>query len=210
MEQERRSTVAPERAHAPHVARADDAISAAMDRYALGDQAAFAIVYDGLAARLLGFIRHRIRDSAVAEEILQQTFLQLHANRGHYVTGLDVVPWAFAIARHLVIDTLRKGDREVLVETDEPVSQAPHPDEALALRQSAAELRRRIHELPELQRSAFELVRLQGLTLAQAAQSLGTTVTAVKLRLHRATETLRLDPRDTDEQRMEPPQGGSR
>jgi len=45
--------------------------------------------------------------------------------------------------------------------------------------------------LPETQRVAFELVKEEGLSLAEAAQVLGTTVSAVKLRAHRAYEALR-------------------
>ena len=170
-------------------------VSAAMDRYALGDASAFAEVYDGLAPRLLGFLRRRLRNDALAEELLQQTFLQIHAGREHYRTGLDVVPWAFAIARRLVIDVIRRSGREVPAdpESSEPASTDPNPDEAFALRDAAEEIVRRLDSLPPNQREAFDLVKGEGLTLAQAAQALGTTVTAVKLRLHRAYEALRAD-----------------
>jgi RNA polymerase sigma-70 factor (ECF subfamily) len=170
-----------------------------MDRYAMGDAAAFGEVYDGLSPRLLGFLRRRARNDALAEELLQQTFLQIHASREHYRTGLDVVPWAFAIARRLLIDVMRKSGREVLggdESVSEPTSPDPHPDEELAMREAADALKSKLASLPANQREAFELVKLEGLSLAQAAQTLGATVTAVKLRLHRAYETLRLEARE--------------
>jgi RNA polymerase sigma-70 factor (ECF subfamily) len=164
-----------------------------MDRYALGDESAFAEVYNGLAPRLLGFLRRRVRNDALADELLQQTFLNIHANRGHYRTGLDVVPWAFAIARRLSIDVLRRSGREVLEDPEygEHASTDPNPDELFALRDAAVRMRQSLASLPRNQREAFELVKGEGLTLVQAAQTLGTTVTAVKLRLHRAYEALR-------------------
>jgi RNA polymerase sigma-70 factor (ECF subfamily) len=59
----------------------------------------------------------------------------------------------------------------------------------------AGELARRIQvilaKLPTSQRAAFELIKQEGLTVAEAAQVLGTTVAAVKLRAHRAYEALR-------------------
>jgi RNA polymerase sigma-70 factor (ECF subfamily) len=176
-----------------------NAVSRAMDRYAMGDAAAFGEVYDGLSPRLLGFLRRRARNDALAEELLQQTFLQIHASREHYRTGLDVVPWAFAIARRLLIDVMRKSGREVLggaESVSEPASPDPHPDEEFAMREAAGALKSKIASLPANQREAFELVKLEGLSLAQAAQALGATVMAVKLRLHRAYETLRLDVRE--------------
>ena len=60
-----------------------------------------------------------------------------------------------------------------------------------AARETAARLQRALGSLPETQRRAFELVRLDGLSHEQAAATLGVTVCAVKLRAHRAYEALR-------------------
>jgi RNA polymerase sigma-70 factor (ECF subfamily) len=73
-----------------------------MDRYAQGDDSAFAELYDGLAPRLLGFLVRQTRDQAKAEDIVQQTMLQIHRARGRFLPGAEVTPWAFAIARSSV------------------------------------------------------------------------------------------------------------
>jgi RNA polymerase sigma-70 factor (ECF subfamily) len=178
----------------------DQRINDAMDRYASGDASAFEDLYDALAPRLLAFLRRGTSDDALAEELLQQTFLQIHTARERYVTGFDAVPWAFAIARRLRIDAFRRTRREVagVVEDtrDAPPDSCPH--ETLAARETAKRLQQSLAELPENQREAFELVKSQGLSHAQAAAVLGTTVTATKLRVHRACETLRLVARDLD------------
>jgi RNA polymerase sigma-70 factor, ECF subfamily len=57
--------------------------------------------------------------------------------------------------------------------------------------QLARMIRRELDRLPESQRVAFELIKHEGLTLAQAADVLGTTVMAVKLRAHRTYAALR-------------------
>ena len=173
----------------------DDAASAAMDRYARGEDAAFGEVYDLLSPKLLGFLYRQTRDRARAEDLVQQTFLQMHCARETYVTGADVVPWAFAIARRLAIDAFRKGGRERLSDDgasfeDELVSELC-PDGALRTKQAALVIRKTLDSLPEAQRTAFELLKLEGMTLAQAAETLGDSVTAVKLRAHRAYEALR-------------------
>ena len=173
------------------------ALDAAMDRYARGDDAAFAEVYDLLAPRLFGFALRSTRDRGKAEDVVQQTMLQMHRARGRFVPGAEVVPWAFAIARRLVIDQHRRRGREVLAANDDDSAtellialDAPADQIAIA-KELAAALTAELAKLPENQRVAFELVKQEGLSVAQAAAVLGTTVAAVKLRAHRAYEALR-------------------
>jgi RNA polymerase sigma-70 factor (ECF subfamily) len=102
-----------------------------------------------------------------------------------------------AIARRLLIDELRyrKGDRlaDSLDEESaaEPADPAPSAAELVAARQLAVRLQEELAKLPEAQREAFELIKTEELSLAEAASVLGTTVTAVKLRAHRAYLALR-------------------
>lgn len=168
------------------------AANAAMDRYASGEPEAFGEVYDALADRLFRFLARRTSDDALAEDLLQQTFLHMHCARETYVTGGEVVPWAFCIARRLSVDAYRRSGREVLGEvSDDFVDSSETPEEALSVKQSALGFHRALAELPESQRVAFELTKYDGLSHAEAAHVLGTTVTAVKLRVHRAYEILR-------------------
>jgi RNA polymerase sigma-70 factor (ECF subfamily) len=173
------------------------ALDAAMDRYARGDDGAFEEIYDGLAPRLQAFLVRYTSDRARAEDVVQQTMLQIHRARGRFIVGSQVVPWAFAIARRLLIDMHRRGGREVLSPTgDDSLTQllaavdAPADDVAIA-KEVAARLSLELGRLPENQRVAFELIKQDGLSVAEAAQVLGTTVPAVKLRAHRAYEALR-------------------
>lgn len=77
-------------------------VDEAMSRYAQGDATAFDAVYDAVAPQLARSLRRRVRDEARLEDIIQQTFLQMHHARGNFVIGAQVMPWAFAIARRLV------------------------------------------------------------------------------------------------------------
>ncbi len=166
-----------------------------MTRYASGDDAAFGEVYDALAPRLFGYLVRQTRDHARAEDLVQQTFLHIHRARGRFIPGADVVPWAFAIARRLMIDGMRRGKREVLATEEDagegPPASGPGADDLVQAQQLANRIRGELAQLPEQQRVAFELVKQEGLSLAEAAQILGTTVAAVKLRAHRAYEALR-------------------
>jgi RNA polymerase sigma-70 factor (ECF subfamily) len=169
-----------------------------MERYATGDDAAFSELYDYVAPRLYSFLLRQTRDQARAEDLVQQTFLQMHCARRHFASGAEVIPWAFAIGRRLFIDSIRKGKNEVLMSTEEdeprgssPPPSADLPDALLASKELAGRVQQELDRMPEAHRMAFELVRQEGLSMAEAAEVLGTTVAAVKLRAHRSYEALR-------------------
>jgi RNA polymerase sigma-70 factor (ECF subfamily) len=104
------------------------------------------------------------------------------------------MPWAYAIARRLIVDAIRRRRRELGValgeEHEEQLPRPAMPDEELMAYQTAGSLRVAMAELPGSQQTVLHL-RQEGATLSTMAASLGTTVTAVKLRLHRAMTTLR-------------------
>jgi RNA polymerase sigma-70 factor (ECF subfamily) len=176
--------------------------SAAMGRYATGDDAAFAELYEALSPRLYGFLVRLSGDVATAEDLLQQTFLQMHEARSRFAHGADVTPWAMAIARRLFIDVVRRNktratdlvDTAVLDETN--VSTNPTAEDWLVAHETEAVIESGLAMLPSNQRDAFQLVKQEGLSIAEAASVLGITATAVKLRAHRAYVHLRaaLDP----------------
>ncbi len=166
-----------------------------MERYACGDEAAFAELYDELAPRLYRFALRWTRSRSASEDTVQQTFLQIHAARHRFVPGGAVLPWAYAIARRLLIDLGRRGVREELrahdVRDPEEPTTAPSAEEALHWRREEAEARRDLTALPPGWREAFELVKLEGLSVAETAEVLGITRGMVKIRTHRAVTALR-------------------
>lgn len=190
-------------AMSPPVSRDSKAeATAAMDRYAAGDEAAFAELYQALSPRLYGFLVRLSGDTATAEDLLQQTFLQMHVARSRFVRGADVTPWAMAIARRLFIDVVRRNksratdlvDSTVLDETN--ASGIPTAEDWLVAHETEAVIESRLAALSPNQRDAFQLVKQEGLSIAEAASVLGISATAVKLRAHRAYAQLRaaLDP----------------
>jgi|SRR6188768_1138564 len=173
----------------------DEQANAAMERYAQGDESAFASVYDSVAPRVHAYLIRQTRDPAVADDLLQQTLLQIHRKRGTYVAGLPVLPWAFAIARRLYIDECRRRKTDALwsardLGEDDRRSYAL-PEDEVATRQAARVLAAELARMPGNQRVAFELLKVDGLSQQEAAQALGTTVSAVKLRAFRAYSSLR-------------------
>jgi RNA polymerase sigma-70 factor (ECF subfamily) len=178
-------------------------VDEAMSRYAQGEGSAFAVVYDEVAPRLERFLRRHVREKTAVEDIVQQTFLQMHNARGTFIIGAEVMPWAFAIARRLMIDAGRKLRREESFEMDGDdlaariATASPgggavaSGEDMLHAEEARARLAAAFVGLSEPQRSAFELVKTEGLSHAEAASILGTTVTGIKLRVHRAYLALR-------------------
>jgi RNA polymerase sigma-70 factor, ECF subfamily len=182
----------------PSKERRDDGRGdAAMERYARGDDGMFEQIYDAVAARLLAYLRRHVRDFDRCRDLLQETFLHIHRSRGTFLPGAAVMPWAFAIARRLVIDEARRESRAPpLADLSDPLLSdfaeiASHDDRAVEEGELVRCFLHELARLPERQRTAFELLKQEGLTLAEAAQVLGVTTTAVKLRAHRAYVTLR-------------------
>ncbi len=170
--------------------------NAAMDRYADGDDGAFDELYDLLVPRLLPYAVRRTRDVGRAEDLVQQVFLQMHLARDSFRRGSDVLSWAFAITTRLAIDAYRRRRPEVLA--DDPHDLAAFepslellPEEVAATKELAQVVERALAAMPEGQREAYELVREQGFSPAEAAQILGATQNAVNLRVHRAYDALR-------------------
>ena len=171
-----------------------------MGRYAQGDAAAFSVVYDEVAPRLERYLRRHLREKGAIEDLIQQTFLQMHGARGSFMIGAEVLPWAFAIVRRLMIDSGRRSRarREECHEMDgDELAARLHASDTgsgealLHAQETRLRLEAAFGQLSAPQRSAFELVKSEGLSHAQAATILGTTVSGIKLRVHRAYQALR-------------------
>lgn len=119
--------------------------------------------------------------------------------RRNHVRGSDGRQWAFAIGRNLLTDARRRGAREVLFPTaedeadafDAETSRDSCPKGLAAAQQMAHLVTEELARLPQSQRDAYDLIRREGLSVAETAEVMGTTPTAIKLRGHRVYEALR-------------------
>ena len=170
----------------------------AMDRYANGDAAAFPVLYDAIASRIEGLVRRRTRDAARIDDIVQQTFERIHRARGTFIRGSDVLSWAFKIARNLCIDLGAQGWRERPAEGGdgadplvEAVAEVVDAERVATARETLARVVRAFRRLPERQQLALELVRVEGFSMAAAAENLGVTVPSLKMSVFRGAAALR-------------------
>lgn len=162
-----------------------------MERYVDGEVAAFDALYQRTAPKLYGYILRLTRNRERAEDLLQVTFAKVHRARGSYLRGAPVLPWLIAIARRSFLDERRSA--KVRTEDLSPDGTLPEPrssDEALG-NDVAEALESALDALPEAYREAIVLTKITGLSMAEAAEILGATPTALKLRVHRGYQQLR-------------------
>ena len=166
-----------------------------MERHACGDAAAFAVVFDAVAPFIARYARRVLRNDAAADDIVQQTLLKMNRARGDFLPGAQVLPWAFTIAHHVMLNHLRQRKREGQLmrrfQLALSAAFAAPPDEQLLAEETQTAMRAIVAALPAAQRDAYLMTRRDGLTVAETAGRLNTTITAVKLRVHRALTRLR-------------------
>lgn len=156
-----------------------------------GDEAAYRRALACIAARLRGYFSRRLMALPdEVEDLVQETLLALHLQRGSYDARWPVSAWVFAIARHKLVDLFRRrGKREALHEPLDDLDEARHPvasDEHPARR----DLAQLLATLPAAQRTAIVLTRIEGLSMAEASGRSGVSVAALKVQVHRGLKRL--------------------
>lgn len=149
---------------------------------------------------LYAYLRHYLGNAEMADDVFQQTFLQVHLKCDQFEPGRTVRPWLYTIATNQAIDSQRRnrrhrmtsldratgrnteGETGVLVELLGGSDAGPAADVESAEQYDA--LRKAVDELPEASRQVVMLIYFQGLKYREAAQILDLPVGTVKSRLH--------------------------
>jgi RNA polymerase sigma-70 factor (ECF subfamily) len=174
---------------------APDPDAALMLAFQRGDAAAFRTLFERHARAMVAFCHHFVRDAARAEELAQDVFVKLHQAGDRYQPSARFKTFLYRIASNHCLNELRRGEYAArrAGDADEPAdpdglpSHGASPEEAArgaALERAVGEL---LARLPEKQRAALVLCRLEGLSYEEIAEVLGTSVSAVKSLVHRAT-----------------------
>lgn len=163
-----------------------------------GDNVAFEAFYDRFAAGLFSMIFSIVHDQKEAEDVLQESFLQMWKRCGTYdPSRSSLFTWAVMISRHKAIDRLRSRQRQTRL--SEAVASEPQPtlataeqaDDALLRSDDRERLRAALGQLAEPQREALQLAFFSGLTQTQISEKLGAPLGTVKARIRRGLLALR-------------------
>jgi RNA polymerase sigma-70 factor (ECF subfamily) len=171
-----------------------------------GHRAAFDELVHRYEKELFGYLRHYLGDAEMAEDVFQQTFLQVHLKCDQFEAGRRVRPWLYTVATNQAIDWQRRHRRHKLVSLDRRGGGNAEnragtlgelldsPEQGPAQRAEAGEryelVRRAVDDLPEQTKQVVILVYFQGLKYREAAEVLSIPVGTVKSRLHAAIHKL--------------------
>jgi RNA polymerase sigma-70 factor (ECF subfamily) len=165
-----------------------------------GDDAAFDALFERWAARLLRFLERMVKDEAVAEELVQETFLRVHRARARYAPDAKFSTWLYTIASNAARNELRRPFRRAPHDSTDALRSDGPPlelaaeespvDEIVNARREGANVEAALQRLPERQRAALWLAAVEGLPYAEVAAALETSESSVKALVHRARVAL--------------------
>src|SRR3984885_2333766 len=159
-----------------------------MSGYQRGDSAATTVLIRQVSPLLLRFFTSQCRDRSEAEDLLQDTWLQIHKARHTHRPGEPVLPWVYAIARHVKVDGHRRSQRIRSWEQ----TMSPLPEQAESTRTlPGADFEELIAVLPPSQREVVSMLKVSRMSLEEVARATASSVGSVKLKAHRAYERLR-------------------
>ena len=156
-----------------------------------GEAASYEAFLRELSAFLRAFLRGRLmRVPDEVEDLVQETLLAVHNQRHTYDAAQPLTAWVHAIARYKLIDFLRRrAGREAMNDPlgDEDDLLATSDEEAREARRDLAVL---LAKLPDRHRLPIQHVKIEGLTVAEAAMLTGMSESAVKVGIHRGLKAL--------------------
>lgn len=164
-----------------------------------GDEAAFEVLFERWGGRLLHFLERMVRSRAVAEELVQETFLRVYRARDGYRADARFSTWLYTVAGNAARNELRRPfrrhpheSRDASPEGTGPDLRAggPAPDDQVHALRVGARVEEALEHLPERQRAALWLCAVEGLSYAEIGAALDTSEKSVKALVHRARVAL--------------------
>jgi RNA polymerase sigma-70 factor (ECF subfamily) len=159
-----------------------------------GDAASYRRLLTAVTPYLRSVAARHHRDRADIEDSVQDILLTVHAVRHTYDPARPFKPWLVAIARRRIIDRLRgqgrRRARETFLAPEHETFAAPETNTYEA-EPDARALRDAVAQLPEGQRQAVTLLKIEEKSLKEASQATGMSIVALKVSTHRAVKTLR-------------------
>jgi RNA polymerase sigma-70 factor, ECF subfamily len=161
-----------------------------MARYQEGDFAAATALIDRISPQLYRFFVGQFASRPDADDLLQETWLRIHRIRHTYRPGEPVLPWFYAIARHVRVDHYRKAVRRT--KREQRLEETPQLAATMPGASGKGEdLEALLAPLSESQREVIEMLKVAGMSLEEVARATSSSVGSVKQKVHRAYEKIR-------------------
>lgn len=150
-----------------------------------GDRVAYASLLKACQLWLRGYYARRIAPAQL-DDLVQETLIALHTKRASWDNTRPFLPWLAAIARYRWVDHLRRLYRADETALDVDVA-GTDEEPAIAARIT---LERLFGVLPDAQARAIALVKIEGLSIAEASVATGQSESLVKVNIHRGLKKL--------------------
>jgi RNA polymerase sigma-70 factor (ECF subfamily) len=161
-----------------------------MARYQRGDFAAATSLVNRVSPQLHRFFLVQVVSRRYADDLLQESWMRIHEVRHTYRPGEPVLPWLYAIARHIRVDHFRKAHRAMIREQSlDEHAEIPQPAGGGA--GNTPDLESLLATLPESQREVIAMLKVADMSLEEVARATSSSVGSVKQKAHRAYEKLR-------------------
>lgn len=174
------------------VASREAALRALMVAGLDGDRRAHKALLERLSGHLRAYFKGKLaragRGPADAEDLVQEALIAIHTHRHTYDRSQLLTPWVYAIARYKLLDHLRRAKTSADVPIEE-AEQIVAQDDPVAV-ESAFDLQKLLAQLSPKARRAIQDVKLDGLSVAEAAARSGMSQSAVKVSVHRGLKAL--------------------
>ncbi|BCK55824.1 ECF RNA polymerase sigma factor SigK [Nocardia wallacei] len=169
-------------------AGADAPLQALIERVAVGDEQAFADLYDIVSGPVLGIVTRILRDRSRSEEVMQEVLLEIWLKAPKFCEQQgNVMAWAVTMAHRRAIDRVRHeqacSDREGRIEQLDVRRPVDEVVETALARLDEQQVRTALDKLTELQRQSIVLAYYGGYTYREVSQVLGTPVGTIKTRM---------------------------
>lgn len=174
----------------------DDSDEALMARIGRGDEAAFRALSRRHLASVVALARHIVRNAADAEDIAQEAMLRVWTHAPRWQPLASFRTWLTRIVVNLCLDRKRRATPLPLDVAGDPVDNTPGIEQQLEDTEAERRVNAAIDALPPRQRAAIALTYRDGLSNADAAEALGTSISALETLLVRAKQKLRSELRD--------------
>ena len=154
---------------------------------------ALAELYDRYGKIAYGLAYRVLRDSALAEDAVQEAFITVWRTAGTYISERGKPrTWLLTLVHRRAVDLVRREQRRrVPAATDEPVPPTPAAEDEATLRDRRRAVQAALTQLPADQREALELAYYGGLTQSELAEQLGVPLGTVKSRMFAGLRRLR-------------------
>lgn len=163
-----------------------------MAAYQRADRQSAELLMDALSPVLSRFFMSTIDGRQYADDLVQETLLRLHRARHSYRPFDPVLPWVFAIARHVRVDQFRKRRRTEVHETAvEQDALERHPAAGGQERDDLPAFESLVSCLPESQQQVVTMLKVLGMSVEEVARATSSSVGSVKQKAHRAYDKLR-------------------